>query len=172
MMSRLGEGAIYDLDKARYREDQTKQLQEIQQLQISRFIIEPNNFNKMQWDFFIALVFILWLFIAPIYISRHMNVHDDDRRQLFLFDIVFIADRFIDLFVGFFKPNGDQENKLYVVILNNISSKLFIEIAISCIPLLLNDIPGYQYALIKIFRYGRMYEIDAWIGEYLQYKAV
>ena len=36
----------------------------------------------------------------------------------------------------------------------------------------MNEIPGYQYALIKIFRYGRMYEIDAWIGEYLQYKSV
>ena len=79
-MSRLGEGAIYELDKARYREDLSKQMSEIQELQISRFIIGPNNFYKMQWDFIIVLVFILWLFVTPIYISRHMNVHDDDRR--------------------------------------------------------------------------------------------
>lgn len=107
---------------------------------MSRFIIDPNNDYKMNWDFAIAYVFILWLFITPVYISRDHYVSDEDRRSLFFFDCVFIAHRFIDLFEGFYQPNGQMEIKLYVVILNNLSSKIFTEIGISLLPLLLHDI--------------------------------
>jgi len=46
MMSKLGEGAIHELDKSRFREDTQKELQELEALQVSRFIIDPNNYWK------------------------------------------------------------------------------------------------------------------------------
>jgi len=65
-----------------------------------------------------------------------------------------------------------MENKLYVVILNNLSSKIFTELFISLAPLLLHEIKGYLYALLKIVRYGRMFEMDTCIAHYMVKKAM
>lgn len=37
--------------------------------QISKFIINPNNFWNMQWNNLTQLVFIVWIVITPMLIS-------------------------------------------------------------------------------------------------------
>lgn len=54
-----------------------------------------------------------------------------------IFDCIFMVDRFLELFVSFYNPNGVMEHKLHSVILNNISSNLFLELFISFAPLVI-----------------------------------
>jgi len=55
-----------------------------------------------------------------------------------MFDLMFVIDRFLDLFVGYYQPNGLLEHRLYAVILANISVKLFIELFITFAPIALS----------------------------------
>ena len=73
-------------------------------------------------------------------------------------------DRFLELFVTFYNPNGSIEHKLHSVILTNISFNLFLEAFMGFAPLYVHydgGILAYYYALFKLPRYGRLFEMDA-----------
>jgi len=82
-----------------------------------------------------------------------------------------MVDRFADLFVGYYNPNGLQEHRLSHVIYQNISIKFFLEILMIVCPLILyefNDNSLY-YLLFKLPRYSRIFEIDNQISEIVEY---
>ena len=113
------------------------------------------------------IIFIIWLFLTPIKVSHDTYMSDEDVRSLMTFDYIFMAGRILDLFVSFYNPNGLVEHKLHAVILNNISTNLFLEFALSIVPLLMhlkNPLPSFYFAAFKLLRYGRLYEMDSKIA--------
>lgn len=104
-----------------------------------------------------------WIIITPIMVSREVRLSQKSLNVLILFEIIFMFDRFMDLFVGYFNPNGIMEHRLYAVIFANISPKLFLEFLIGFGPILVADMTAsksYWYALYKIPRYSRLFEMD------------
>ena len=55
--------------------------------------------------------------------------------------------------------------------MNNISFKLFLEGFISLAPLFMDNITALIYALLKILRYGRLFEMDAIISNIIEMQA-
>ena len=80
-----------------------------------------------------------------------------------IFDTIFMLDRVFDLFVGYYNPNGFLEHRLSHVLYQNISSKFFLEIIISTVPLIVYafDQNSLYYAFFKILRYARLFEMDS-----------
>lgn len=67
------------------------------------------------------------------------------------------------MFAGFYRPDGQMENKITNVIEHNLSSKLLLEFFIAFGPLLLgppSELNTMIYALFKVPRYVRLFEID------------
>jgi hypothetical protein len=93
----------------------------------------------MQWNNFTQLIFVIYIFIAPVLIVENKILAYKSMQNLLVFDIMFMADRFADLFVGYYNPNGLLEHRLYAVMLANISFKFFLEIFISFAPILLSS---------------------------------
>jgi hypothetical protein len=118
----------------------------------------------MQWNNFSQIIFVVWIIITPIMLSKEVRLSNESLRVLIYFDIIFMLDRFMDLFVGYFNPNGRMEHRLYAVIFANISPKLFIEVFIGFGPIMIFDditiLKSYWYALFKIPRYSRLFEMD------------
>ena len=125
----------------------------------------------MQWNNLITTVFVFYIFIAPIFISYDTNFSTEQFKILLFFDILFIQDRIADLFAGFYRPDGQMENKLTNVIEHNITSKLFLEFVISFGPMVWDpkEINTMVYSLFKLPRYVRLFEIDKQIEEILDY---
>ena len=95
-------------------------------------------------------------------------------KLLLVFDVLFVIDRIMDLFVGFIQPNGQAEYRLYAVLLNNISFKFFLEIFITVAPIVLQNVyhrKSVIYALFKVVRYVRLFEIDGQVADILEYHA-
>ena len=82
-----------------------------------------------------------------------------------------MIDRIMDLFVGYYKPNGEEEHRLSHVIYANLSSKFFLEIFVIVAPIILYNINDNSliYLLIKMPRYIRLFEIQGQINEILEY---
>ena len=161
MISTLGEKAIQEMDQSKFK-GVYEEKEEYNK--INKFIINPNNYWKLQWDNGMNLLFIIWIFLAPLFLSQGYLLSDEKFKQLLLFDIIFIIDRFLDLFGGFYQPNGVQEHRLYAVIINNLSYQIFLEIFISIAPYIFQEkhsIVSFVYALYKIPRYSRLFEMDA-----------
>ena len=126
----------------------------------------------MQWNNFTQFVFIFWIFLTPILVSQDTNLELLGLNSLLAFDIIFMIDRFMDLFVGYYTPNGFLEHRILKVIQNNISTKFFFEIFIGFGPMFFFDVSNINtlfYALFKIPRYSRLFEIDGQIAEILEY---
>ena len=137
---------------------------------LSRFIISPKNYWNMQWNNLTQIVFVIYILITPIYVAQDTNVNPDHVGLLLMFDIIFMLDRFLDLFVGFYGSNG-EEKRLSVVISQNISFKFWIEIIVSFGPLFFGvaQMDSLTYATFKIPRYLRLFEMDGQIDEILEY---
>lgn len=69
MMSKLGEGAIYELDQRRFIENKQNDEDEQYFNSESRFIINPKNFYKIKWNHLVCITFIFWIFALPIWVS-------------------------------------------------------------------------------------------------------
>ena len=80
-------------------------------------------------------------------------------------------DRLLDLFVGYYNPNGFLEHRLSHVLYQNISPKFFLEIFMSLAPLFVYDVdPGaVVYVCCKLPRYSRLFEMDSHIAEILEF---
>ena len=117
------------------------------------------------------------MFLTPLLISSDSTINHENFRLMFYFDVVFMIDRFLDLFGSFYKPNGLMEHRLHAVVLipteisffkgvfthfelqfvkkttfliNNLSFKLFLEIFISLAPLFIYTSRGE----IKCYWFG------------------
>lgn len=84
-----------------------------------------------------------------------------------------MIDRILDLLVGYANPDGTMEHRLYMVIWNNLTSKVFIESMISFGPMYLLHYYKIRntmyYSFFKLPRYGRIVEMQNQIGEILEF---
>ena len=89
-----------------------------------------------------------------------------DQVILFVFDVVFVIDRTVDLFIGFNRPDGQPETQIINIIKENLTINFFLEIIMSFGPLMIlnYDTDGLfnslEYLYFKIFRLKTLYEID------------
>ena len=72
----------------------------------SKLIIPPKNYWNMVANNIIVLIFIIYMVLFPLYVSFDKQLSDDNFFRLVMFDMVFIFDRFLDLFVGYYKEDG------------------------------------------------------------------
>ena len=85
-------------------------------------------------------LFIIYSIYLPMVIAEAEFLSDEHYRNLVLFDIIFILDRFSDLFVVFINKQGIPEPSLYKVIMNNISFEIFLEILLTVAPVFLINV--------------------------------
>ena len=60
----------------------------------------------MQWNNFTQIVFIFYIFICPLQVSMSDKLTLVNLNLLLVFDMTFMLDRIMDLFVGYYNPNG------------------------------------------------------------------
>lgn len=125
----------------------------------------------MQWNNFIVLIFILYMFILPLYICFDKVITEQNINSLIIFDLLFMIDRSADLFVGSYKLDGQPETWLWAIIQKNYEHKFILEIIVSIGPFFLNttDLNSLVYAAFKIPRYIRLFELDSQIQEIVEY---
>lgn len=143
----------------------------------SKLIISPDSKRNMQRNNFSQFVAILYIFVAPFIIVSHDEINEAQMKWLFVFDVLLMFDKFIDLFIGFFKVVQNEtreEHRLMAVIMHNLSPSFFIEIVASFGPNILNIyytdgrfMKNTWYGAFKIIRYGRLFETDQLVNEYL-----
>ena len=123
------------------------------------------------WNNFTILVFVAWIIIMPLFVSMNVILDPMHLQILIIFDVAFMLDRVLDLFVGYYNPNGLQEHRLSHVIYQNLSAKFFVEILIIACPIILNyfNENSLYYLGFKILRYSRLFEIDNQISEILDF---
>ena len=184
MMNTLGGQQVLEMIQRKKTRESNKNMSEEKEAkaqeqatadrQPSRFIISPGNYWNMQWNNTIQVIFVIYIFMAPILIVESKHVSVSNIKLLLVFDVLFVIDRIMDLFVGFIQPNGQPEYRLYAVVLNNISVKFFLEIFITVAPIALQNVyhrKSVIYALFKVVRYVRLFEIDGQVADILEYYA-
>ena len=87
----------------------------------SKFIISPENYWNMLWNNLVICNFIIYVMIIPLVVSFNPILDTKSLHVLLIFDIVFLMDRILDLFVGYLKPDGTEETILWCVILKNLN---------------------------------------------------
>lgn len=118
-------------------------------------------------------MFVVYIFLYPIQVAQYTEIDETHEQILTIFDIIFIVDRVLDLFVGYYNPDGYMEPLLTNVIWTNLDSKFFMEIFISFGHLiffkLLDNRNSVMYGLLKFLRYGRLFELDSQIESILEF---
>ena len=169
MIPHLGEKRI----QALFEQKMKNQIQENEESEsmFSKLIIHPGNYWLLHINNFIQFIFIIYIFLLPLIVSFDYTMARDHINILLVFDIIFVADRLIDLFVGFYNSNGRIETSMTEVIKQNISTKVFIELIVSFGPFYLDlkDVDTFIYIAFKIPRYTRLFEMDGQIQDILDY---
>ena len=75
----------------------------------SRYIINPMNTRLIIWGNLLLLLTIIYLFLLPLLVSLSSTLSKHNFGILFIFDMFFMANSFLKLFVGFANEQGDQE---------------------------------------------------------------
>ena len=70
----------------------------------------------MQWNNFTQFVFIAYIFIMPLLVGIDPRLKTAYLKILVSFDVTFMMDRVLDLFVGYYKADGTEEHRLSHVI--------------------------------------------------------
>ena len=112
---------------------------------LAKLVISPNNQWNMWKNDLTLLMFIIYSFLLPLYASYYpgpMQLYDIN--ILFIFDFVFVFDRSLDLFVGWFVDTNQLEQNLFNVIAKNLSFIFFIEVAVAMSPQILMRIAPYS----------------------------
>jgi hypothetical protein len=104
MLSRLGEAALVEMDRLKDRNQSEKSDEKVEVHKVSKFIIMPDNFWRMQWNNQIIIVFIIWIFLMPIKVCQNYEMNAGN--SLLIFDLIFVLDRIMELFVSYYNPNG------------------------------------------------------------------
>ena len=125
----------------------------------------------MQWGNAMLIFTIWYVFLLPMIVSYGRILKKENLAILLFFDIIFMANQFINLFVGFLNKQGEYEPRLVSVIMNNWSSDFYFEIIYTFGPLMFNldELNSAIYFLFKFPRYNRLFEIDNVVGVYLDF---
>ena len=118
-------------------------------------------------------MFVVYIFLYPIQVAQNIEIDETHEQILTIFDFIFIVDRILDFFEGYYNPDGQLEPKVTNVIWTNLSPKFFMEIFISFGHLiffrLFDDRNSVMYGMLKFLRYGRLFELDTQIENILEY---
>lgn len=125
----------------------------------------------MQWGNFLQVVTIIYVFLLPLFVSFDSILTPKALSYLLIFDTMFMADRFLDLFVGFNNSDGEYEPKLVLVVMKNFSSDFYFELIYTFGPFFFNlqELNSIYYFIFKIPRYNRLFEMGAAVQRYLEY---
>ena len=82
----------------------------------NKAVIPPNNYWNMMWNNFVLIIFFWYCFVMPIMGSYTPFVTAQMRDSMMIFDVIFVIDRTLDLFTGYYQPNGDVEKNLIKVL--------------------------------------------------------
>jgi hypothetical protein len=85
------------------------------------------------------VVFVLYIIIFPAICVQNVVMAEENIKLLLLFDVLFMIDRFLDLFQGYYNPNGFLEHRVLEVVRTNINYRFFLEIFITIAPIVLMD---------------------------------
>ena len=168
MVLHLGEEYINDIYE---RKNKNKIYIDPDSLNPSRFIIPPNHRLKMHWGNFILIQTIIYVFLLPMFVSFAPILSRDNLNMLIVFDLFFMIDRFLNLFVGFYNKEGEYEPKVMVVIMKNYSSDFYMELVYTFSPFFFepHKLNSIYYFLFKIPRYNRLFEIGTAANTFLEY---
>ena len=72
----------------------------------SKLIIPPKNYWNMVVNNVIVVIFLIYMVLLPLFVSFNGILDDENFYGLFVFDIIFILDRCMDLFVGYYQEDG------------------------------------------------------------------
>lgn len=130
-------------------------------IEVSKFIIDPQNFWKMQFNNFMLIILILYVFLVPLYVSYSQKLDSDHLKMLLLFDILFMLSRVSDLLIGFRAKDGELEPRVSMVIMKNLSSDFFLELIYTFGPFFfdLNDFNSIFYFLFKFPRFNHLFNM-------------
>jgi hypothetical protein len=62
----------------------------LEDIQPSRFIINPKNYWKMQWGNALVVITIWYVFLLPLYVSSERMLSKEKLGSLLIFDIIFM----------------------------------------------------------------------------------
>ena len=115
-----------------------EEVEDINNMESNRFIIPQNSYLNMIKNDIVLGLFILYSIYLPLIVGFSDTLRSQDFPYLLAFDIIFILDRFSNLFKVYINANGIPESKLLKVLMHNLSSSIFLEITITIIPLLIS----------------------------------
>ena len=173
MMANLGRdtiGEMYEKKKDKFKKNHPDEvmiqesIEAMENPQISfssRFIISEDSYSNMIKNVIVLGFFIVYSIYLPLHVG--FNTEIEPLAPIFLtFDILFIFDRFSDLFVEFINKNGIPEPVLWKVMLHNLSFAIFLEIILTAIPILImpdkGNIDAIMYFMIKFPRIMMLFE--------------
>ena len=71
-----------------------------------RFIISKGSLLNMIKNDVVFIFFVIYSIYLPLVVSFDIKLQNESYNTLFVFDLIFIFDRFSDLFVGFVNKKG------------------------------------------------------------------
>ena len=83
-----------------------------------RLIIPPNCYWIIVWNNFMILVFVFYMLIIALFISYSFKLSTEQINTLLIFDVMFLIDRLIDMFIGY-EEDGRLEKKIGKVLKRN-----------------------------------------------------
>lgn len=115
---------------------------------LAKLVISPNNWWNMWKNDLTLLMFITYSFLLPFFASYQSGAMDlNNIRILFVFDFVFVFDRSLDLFVGWYVDTNQLESNLFTVIAKNLSIIFFVEVLVAMSPQILISWSPYSVPL-------------------------
>ena len=114
---------------------------------------------------------ILYVFLLPLNVSYSRKLNNQNLKYLLLFDIIFVINRFLDLFIGFIDKHGKYEKNVLNVIYKNFGSGFYMELIYAFGPLCaeLEELDSSIYFIFKIPRFKMLFEISHTINKTLEY---
>ena len=127
--------------------------------EISRFIIDPNNYWKMHFNNLMLIVLILYVFLIPLFVSYSPFLDKDNLKLLLFFDIMFFLSRCLDLFIGFKTKEGEYEPRVSMVVMKNLGSDFYMELIYTFGPFFfdLDNFNSIYYFLFKFPRFNHLF---------------
>jgi len=115
MISILGSEKVKEM-KEKVAATKKKANKENEKKETFLFIIPPGNYWNMQWNNFTILISFVYIILTPTLIGSATKLASSHSAILLIFDIIFMLDRILDLFVSDYNPDGTLETNVAKVV--------------------------------------------------------
>ena len=127
----------------------------------------------MQFDNLMILILILYVFLIPLYVSYSSILERHHLGNLLFFDIMFMASKIVDLFIGYYTKEGPLEPRFPMVLMRNLtnSNDFLMEIVYTFGPFFfdLNNLNSIYYFLFKFPRFNNLFMMAMKINKTINY---